>query len=369
MLADVGTQEYTWEMHNTFWAGLANGLASTPFWWELNSTEIITQERLQMYVPFNNFVSDIDFAHQDYTPAKVLAENTDGYFMGAPGTGFGWMKRYDGFSVETLPIYISDASLNNGSYHLEWFNTWTGESAGEDLAICVSGVSWGEVPAGVDAEDVAFKTDRREDGGTATELNLYLVKMDTLVEGLQPWLPKVDSTIYKIVCYVTDDDGLLDVAFNGPAQISYEGEGQPDPHPAILTEGGVLIDYQLYESADAIITATIEGLGSATLYIEGITGMGDIHSPDVSKGFSMNDNYPNPFHQSTTIEYVLAKNTPVKLAVYNAGGQLVATLVDEEKTAGSHQVIWETAGLPAGSYYYQISSRYFTETKHCILLK
>ncbi len=369
MLAEVETQEYTWEMHNTFWAGLANGLASTPFWWELNTEEVITVERLQMYTPFSKFVSGIDFAHQDYTPAKVLAENCDGYFMGAPGTGFAWMKRYDGYSVDALPIYISDASLNNGSYHLEWFNTWTGESAGEDLAICVAGVSWGEVPKGVDAEDVAFKTDRIEDGSTATELNLYLVKMDTLVAGLQPWLPKVDSTIYKIVCYVTDDDGLLDVAYMGPAQISYEGEDQPDPHQAILTEGGVLIDYQRHGSAGVTVTATIEGLGSASLYIEGITGMEEMHSPAASKGFSMKDNYPNPFHQSTTIGYVLAKNTPVKLAVYNSRGQMVTSLVDEEQAAGSHRVNWDASDLPSGSYYFRIVSRYFTETKHCILLK
>jgi len=97
--------------------------------------------------------------------------------------------------------------------------------------------------------------------------------------------------------------------------------------------------------------------------------MEEMHSPAASKGFSMKDNYTNPFHQSTTIGYVLAKNTPVKLAVYNSRGQMVTSLVDEEQAAGSHRVNWDASDLPSGSYYFRIVSRYFTETKHCILLK
>jgi hypothetical protein len=135
MLADTGTIEYTWEFHNSFWAGLTNGLATTPFWWEFNKTDIFTPVRLQDYRILNQFVSDIDFAHIALSPAEIYAENIDGYFMGADTCGFGWMKTYEETSVSDVPIYISDTKLNNGTYLLEWFNTWTGEIIDSDPGV------------------------------------------------------------------------------------------------------------------------------------------------------------------------------------------------------------------------------------------
>ncbi len=352
MLADAATQDYTWEMHNTFWAGLTNGLASTPFWWDFTSRDIITDERMQLYPPLNSFVSDINFAHEPFTANNIYVENTDGYFMGALTSGFGWMKTYDGSSLEAVPIYVSGTELSNGNYHLGWFNTWTGEKAGEDLAICVDGVTWGEVPVG-DKEDVAFKMNRREDGDVATRVNLFLVKTDTLVPGRQPWLPMVDSTIYRIVCYVTDDSDLLDVAFNGTVQISIEGEGQPDPFTLNLTEGGVVFTYERHGSADATITATIDGLGSTGLYIEGFTGTGDGNWLTSERGFNLTT-YPNPFKQKTTIEFFLPESAQIQVAVYNAQGKLVETLVDDQKAAGQHAVEWNAGDHAAGLYFFTL---------------
>jgi predicted acyl esterase len=93
-------------------------------------------------------------------------------------------------------------------------------------------------------------------------------------------------------------------------------------------------------------------------------------------GFMMSQNYPNPFNPSTTIRYSLPKAANVSLKVYNTLGQLVATLVDEHKEAGSQQIQWN-ANVPSGIYFYRLEARHtegggpgeYVETKKMILLK
>ena len=85
--------------------------------------------------------------------------------------------------------------------------------------------------------------------------------------------------------------------------------------------------------------------------------------------FSLYQNYPNPFNPSTTIEYSVSEASLVKLVIYNAIGQEVAVLVDEEKQAGSYKTIFNAADLTSGIYFYKLKSEKFVETKKMIFLK
>jgi hypothetical protein len=49
-------------------------------------------------------------------------------------------------------------------------------------------------------------------------------------------------------------------------------------------------------------------------------------------------------------------------------GNEIATLVKEEKSAGSHEVTFNASGLGSGIYFYKLSAGNFTETKKMILL-
>ena len=51
---------------------------------------------------------------------------------------------------------------------------------------------------------------------------------------------------------------------------------------------------------------------------------------------ALHNNYPNPFNPTTTINYDLPGKTHVSLKVFDALGQEVATLVDEEQTPGTN---------------------------------
>jgi hypothetical protein len=80
-------------------------------------------------------------------------------------------------------------------------------------------------------------------------------------------------------------------------------------------------------------------------------------------------NYPNPFKSSTTIRYVLTRNTRTEIIVYDLLGHKLATLVDEYREAGTHRVAWDASGLPAGVYVYRFKTDDLIVSKKMKLIK
>ncbi|HXF48338.1 MAG TPA: FlgD immunoglobulin-like domain containing protein [Verrucomicrobiae bacterium] len=90
--------------------------------------------------------------------------------------------------------------------------------------------------------------------------------------------------------------------------------------------------------------------------------------------FSLGQNYPNPFNPTTTISFSLPKAEKVKLKIYNLLGQEVLTLVDGEKPAGTHQIVWNGrdengTAVASGIYFYKLETASFKEVKRMIFLK
>jgi hypothetical protein len=67
-----------------------------------------------------------------------------------------------------------------------------------------------------------------------------------------------------------------------------------------------------------------------------VTAVHREHSPS----FSFKQNYPNPFNPSTTIEFSIPRSTVVKLTIFNARGERIATLVNESRPAGVNRIVW-----------------------------
>lgn len=72
--------------------------------------------------------------------------------------------------------------------------------------------------------------------------------------------------------------------------------------------------------------------------------------------FTVFQNYPNPFRQSTTIRFILNKAADVTLKIYDISGRLVRTLIDEERTAGPYEESFDGRNLASGVYFYQLIS-------------
>jgi len=80
-------------------------------------------------------------------------------------------------------------------------------------------------------------------------------------------------------------------------------------------------------------------------------------------------NYPNPFSVQTTIEFDLPEDAPVTIFVSDMTGKQVAVLLDEEKYAGKHQVIFDGTNHTAGMYYYTIQAGEYVTTQKMIIVK
>lgn len=85
-------------------------------------------------------------------------------------------------------------------------------------------------------------------------------------------------------------------------------------------------------------------------------------------------NYPNPFNAGTEIRYALPKACHVVLRIYSLLGQLVATLKDENETAGSKSVRWyarDRLGNEASSglYFCVLQSDNSTTARRMVLLR
>jgi photosystem II stability/assembly factor-like uncharacterized protein len=92
--------------------------------------------------------------------------------------------------------------------------------------------------------------------------------------------------------------------------------------------------------------------------------------------YQLLQNYSNPFNPSTVISYRLPVTSYVTLKVYDALGNEVATLVNEEKPAGEYEIEFnltshsgEVRNLTSGIYFYQLRAGDFVQTKKMILLK
>jgi len=75
--------------------------------------------------------------------------------------------------------------------------------------------------------------------------------------------------------------------------------------------------------------------------------------------YALYDAYPNPFNPSATISYRLNKRGHVRLVVYDIQGQLVKTLADEQKEAGTYEVKFTARNqrgneLASGIYIYKL---------------
>ena len=92
-------------------------------------------------------------------------------------------------------------------------------------------------------------------------------------------------------------------------------------------------------------------------------------SDELPTAFSLEQNYPNPFNPSTSIGWSQPQAAKVRLSVYNMLGQKVATLVDDFRPAGVHEVRLDALNWTSGVYVYVLEAGAKTFTQRMVLLK
>ena len=85
--------------------------------------------------------------------------------------------------------------------------------------------------------------------------------------------------------------------------------------------------------------------------------------------FTLSQNYPIPFNPSTTITFKLLNSGQTSLTIHNLSGQVVASLVDRNISAGTHKLIFDASNINSGVYFYQLKSNNFSQVKKMILIR
>ncbi len=91
-------------------------------------------------------------------------------------------------------------------------------------------------------------------------------------------------------------------------------------------------------------------------------GIAEVNTDDAStpRTFALSQNYPNPFNPSMTVRFSLAKKGVATIKVYDVLGREVATMLHEEKEAGSHSVVWNAVAngkaVASGVYIYRLTT-------------
>lgn len=125
-----------------------------------------------------------------------------------------------------------------------------------------------------------------------------------------------------------------------------------------------------FETPDSAVVYDLQFLDARTGYAVGQDGVILKLNPDAVsveneipflEEFILYPNYPNPFNSTTKIKFEIpesplpfGKGPGVRLIVFDVLGNEIATLVNEEKSAGTYEVEFNAKGLSSGLYFYQL---------------
>jgi hypothetical protein len=97
-------------------------------------------------------------------------------------------------------------------------------------------------------------------------------------------------------------------------------------------------------------------------------------NPQVPATARILGNYPNPFTPHTRIEYALGENSHVRIAIYNANGQMIRTLLDADVSSGEHGASWDGRDaqgdlVPSGTYFCRVVAGEHVVTRSLTLMR
>lgn len=115
---------------------------------------------------------------------------------------------------------------------------------------------------------------------------------------------------------------------------------------------------------------------SAWFGIEAFLNNTDI-TPDNTKSnlsFILENNYPNPFNNSTKINFSIAEKSIVNLTIYDILGNKIKELVNSNYIPGKYSITWngdneQEIPVATGIYFIKLSTNKYSQTIKSILLK
>ncbi len=178
--------------------------------------------------------------------------------------------------------------------------------------------------------------------------------------------------MWDFVSDVDDADSSLHFSF-ATSNDSLKRKFDAQTGVLILTAPGFIGKTQLFiavrDDSNAVARDTID------VHVDRTVSVAESNS-EIPTEFVLLQNYPNPFsangafgNPTTLIRFGLPSAVEVKLEVFDLSGQRVATLLNERKFAGFHDVEFNASGLSSGTYFYKLTAGSFGERKKLLLVK
>ncbi len=166
----------------------------------------------------------------------------------------------------------------------------------------------------------------------------------------------------------SNEDGVLTIGGFNDVPLTKSGSGE-------LFNLVFAYKDEIVGSFDFKITNLVDDFHNATAQFYNLRFAGLTSKP---AEFKLYQNYQNPFNAGTRIRFDIPAGIDgkirVRFSIYNLSGQLVQVLMDEERSAGTHEIVWDGrnatgAQVPSGLYIYQISAGEFQAANKMLVLK
>lgn len=123
------------------------------------------------------------------------------------------------------------------------------------------------------------------------------------------------------------------------------------------TIGNAVIPMLDYRDVDGRLVIATHGSGTFRMFLPNAR---PFNTPQPGAQLALEQNFPNPFSEETTIEFTLPSDQQARIDIYNSSGQLIKNLIWGPQFAGTNRVRWDgtnAAGIRVtpGMYFYRIS--------------
>jgi hypothetical protein len=106
----------------------------------------------------------------------------------------------------------------------------------------------------------------------------------------------------------------------------------------------------------------------AFVFTRGNVGIESTNS-EITDGYKLAANYPNPFNARTIITYEIPKRDWIELKVFDVSGKQVAALVNSYQNPGTYRLNFDAKDLPSGIYLYKLVCGEYIKTRKMLLIK
>ncbi len=151
-----------------------------------------------------------------------------------------------------------------------------------------------------------------------------------------------------------------------PIQVKITFTGGPDTTARVMND---VNNQEYYWTFDRQPSGVTFDPGNEIVLKTGTTTIGIPGETQVPFEYALYQNYPNPFNPVTKISFDIPEKSEVTLKIYNVLGELVASPINDVRTAGKYSIEFDGKNLSSGVYYYELRAGSFVETKKMVLVK